>query len=61
MQAIFLLSLLFHFQIICRVKISRAGWAKTRGIACSPFTPVIREVDGEPRIYARSGGDAFAY
>jgi acetylornithine deacetylase/succinyl-diaminopimelate desuccinylase-like protein len=23
----------------------------------SPFTPVIREVDGEPRIYARSAGD----
>src|ERR1700683_1191356 len=23
----------------------------------SPFTPVIRDVDGEPRIYARSAGD----
>lgn len=23
----------------------------------SPFTPVIREIDGEPRIYARSAGD----
>jgi acetylornithine deacetylase/succinyl-diaminopimelate desuccinylase-like protein len=23
----------------------------------SPFTPVIREVDGDPRIYARSAGD----
>ncbi|MGA7292206.1 MAG: M20/M25/M40 family metallo-hydrolase [Terriglobales bacterium] len=23
----------------------------------SPFTPVIREVDGEPSIYARSAGD----
>src|ERR1700685_4401944 len=23
----------------------------------APFTPVIREVDGEPRIYARSAGD----